>query len=129
MVCNSSVSEIYGEQEGTAYSGHFGCTCYHPLFCFNQFGDVERTLLREGNVHSANDWRAVLEPVWEMSAEKLLPLLKQFPSDEMEFYPVSREVNSPGVDKPSNIEPLRRTEEDDVTGSCLLSKGESTCSN
>ena len=36
--------------------------------------------------------------------EKLLPLLKQFPSDEMEFYPVSREVNSPQIDKPSNIE-------------------------
>src|ERR1017187_377818 len=45
------------------YNGHFGCTCYHPLFCFNQFGDVERTLLREGNVHSAKDWLAVLEPV------------------------------------------------------------------
>jgi len=60
---DSSVSETYGEQEGTAYNGHFNCTCYHPLFCFNQFGDVERTLLREGNVHSAKDWLAVLEPV------------------------------------------------------------------
>lgn len=60
---DSSVSETYGEQEGTAYNGHFDCTCYHPLFCFNQFGDVERAQLREGNVHSAKDWRAVLEPV------------------------------------------------------------------
>ena len=60
---DSSVSETYGEQEGTAYNGHFACTCYHPLFCFNQFGDVEGTLLREGNVHSAKDWRAVLAPV------------------------------------------------------------------
>ena len=60
---DSSVSETYGAQEGTAYNGHFGCTCYHPLFCFNQFGDVEGTLLREGNVHSAKDWRAVLESV------------------------------------------------------------------
>jgi len=60
---DSSVSETYGEQEGTAYNGHFGCTCYHPLFCFNQFGDVERSVLREGNVHSAKDWREVLEPV------------------------------------------------------------------
>ena len=33
---DSSVSETYGEQEGTAYNGHFNCTCYHPLFCFNQ---------------------------------------------------------------------------------------------
>jgi hypothetical protein len=60
---DSSVSETYGEQEGTAFNGHFGCTCYHPLFCFNQFGDVERSLLRDGNVHSAKDWRAVLAPV------------------------------------------------------------------
>jgi len=60
---DSSVSETYGRQEGSAYNGYFGCECYHPLFCFNQFGDVERALLREGNVASADDWRAVLEPV------------------------------------------------------------------
>ncbi|MBY0586827.1 IS1380 family transposase [bacterium] len=60
---DSSVSETYGQQEGTAYNGHFECTCYHPLFCFNQFGDLEQALLRNGNVHSAEDWRAVLEPV------------------------------------------------------------------
>ncbi len=60
---DSSVSETYGEQEGSAYNGHFGCTCYHPMFCFNQFGDLERASLREGNVHSADDWRSVLEPV------------------------------------------------------------------
>jgi hypothetical protein len=60
---DSSVSETYGQQEGTAYSGHFECTCYYPLFCFNQLGDLEQALLRNGNVHSAEDWRAVLEPV------------------------------------------------------------------
>ncbi len=60
---DSSLSETYGEQEGSAFNGHFGCTCYHPLFCFNQFGDVEGVLLREGNVHSAKDWLSVLEPV------------------------------------------------------------------
>jgi hypothetical protein len=30
---------------------------------FNQLGDVERCALRPGNVHSADGWRAVLEPV------------------------------------------------------------------
>ena len=60
---DSSESPTYGEQEGTAYNGHFACTCYHPLFMFNQFGDVERCALRPGNVHSADGWRAVLEPV------------------------------------------------------------------
>jgi hypothetical protein len=48
---------------GSAYNGHFGCTCYHPLFVFNQLGDVERCALRPGNVHSADSWRAALEPV------------------------------------------------------------------
>jgi hypothetical protein len=60
---DSSESPTYGEQEGSAYNGHFACTCYHPLFVFNQFGDVERCVLRPGNVHSADGWRALLEPV------------------------------------------------------------------
>ncbi len=60
---DSSESPTYGEQEGSAWNGHFRCSCYHPLFLFNQFGDLERCLLRPGNVHSAEDWRAVLEPV------------------------------------------------------------------
>jgi hypothetical protein len=60
---DSSESPTWGEQEGSAWNGHFRCTCYHPLFLFNQFGDLERCLLRPGNVHSAEGWRAVLEPV------------------------------------------------------------------
>ena len=60
---DSSVSPTYGDQEGTACNGHFGCTCYHPLFVFNQFGDLERCALRPGNVHSAHEWRDVLDPV------------------------------------------------------------------
>src|ERR687884_2228708 len=60
---DSSVSPTYGEQEGSAYNGHFGCTCYHPLFVFNQFGDLERCALRPGNVHSAEGWRELLQPV------------------------------------------------------------------
>jgi hypothetical protein len=60
---DSSVSETYGQQEGSAYNGYFGCECYHPIFCFNQFGDVERAMLRNGNVASADDWHSVLEPI------------------------------------------------------------------
>jgi hypothetical protein len=33
---------------------------YHPLFLFNQFGDVERCALRRGNVLSADGRRTVL---------------------------------------------------------------------
>ncbi|MBP0129128.1 MAG: IS1380 family transposase [Nitrospira sp.] len=60
---DSSVSPTHGDQEGTAYNGHFACTCYHPLFVFNQFGDLERCALRSGNVHSADGWHDVLGPV------------------------------------------------------------------
>ena len=38
---DSSESPVHGEQEGSAYNCHFRCTCYHPLFCFNQFGDCD----------------------------------------------------------------------------------------
>jgi DDE family transposase len=71
---DSSESPIHGEQEGSAYNGHFGCTCYHPLFVFNQFGDLERCRLRPGNVHSAEDWRLVLEPVVARYRERGLAL-------------------------------------------------------
>ena len=60
---DSSESPVHGEQEGAAYNGHFGCVCYHPIFVFNQFGDCEGAMLRPGNVHSAHDWRDVLEPI------------------------------------------------------------------
>jgi hypothetical protein len=60
---DSSVSPTYRDQEGTAYNGHFACTCYRPLFVFNQFGDLERSALRSGNVHSAHGWKEVVEPV------------------------------------------------------------------
>jgi Transposase DDE domain group 1 len=60
---DSSVSPTHGDQEQSVWNGHFGCTCYHPLFVFNQFGDLERCALRPGNVHSADGWEQVLKPV------------------------------------------------------------------
>jgi hypothetical protein len=60
---DSSVSPTHGDQEKSVWNGHFGCTCYHPLFVFNQFGDLERCALRPGNVHSADGWEDVLKPI------------------------------------------------------------------
>jgi hypothetical protein len=60
---DSSVSPTHGDQEGTAYNGHFACTCYHALFVFNQLADLERSALRPGNVYSADGWKDVLAPV------------------------------------------------------------------
>jgi len=66
-----SVSEkTYDAPERTAYNGQFGCTCYYPLFCFNRFGDLERALLHEGQVHTADDWQTVLEIVGEIRRDK-----------------------------------------------------------
>jgi hypothetical protein len=70
---DSSVSETYGHQQGSAYNGHFGCTCYHPLFVFNPFGDLERVLLRRGSHHSAKFWRRVLLPVIARYRDLKLP--------------------------------------------------------
>jgi hypothetical protein len=60
---DSSESPTHGRQESSAWNGHFACICYHPLFCFNQHRDLERAMLRKGNVHGADDWRTLLEPV------------------------------------------------------------------
>ncbi len=67
---DSSVSPVHGDQQGSAYNGHFGCTCFHPLFCFNQFGDCEGAMLRPGNVHSAERWKEVLEPIVQWYEQK-----------------------------------------------------------
>ena len=47
---------VYGQQENSAYNGHFESTCYHPLLLFNREGDCLAAKLRPGNVHSAEDW-------------------------------------------------------------------------
>jgi hypothetical protein len=60
---DSSVSPTHGKQELSVWNRHYECICYHPLFVFNQFGDLERCALRPGNVHSADEWEGVLKPV------------------------------------------------------------------
>jgi hypothetical protein len=67
------VSETYGHQQGSAYNGYFACTCYHPQFLFNQFGDLERVPLRRGNYPSAKFWRRVLLPVIERYRDQDIP--------------------------------------------------------
>src|SRR5215471_13730207 len=59
---DSTEIPVYGEQENSAYNGHFESTCYHPLLLFNREGDCLAAKLRPGNVHSAEDWEEVLLP-------------------------------------------------------------------
>ena len=75
MDMDSSENPAHGQQDGAVYNRHFGCVCYHPLFLFNQFGDCERATLRPGNVHSAEGWKELLNPVLKGYQKKGLRLL------------------------------------------------------
>ena len=57
---DSTEVPVYGEQEQSAYNGHFESTCYHPLLLFNREGDCLAAKLRPGNVHSAEGWEELL---------------------------------------------------------------------
>ena len=72
---DSSESPVHGGQEEAAYNGHFECVCYHPLFCFNEFGDCEGAVLRPGNVHSADGWEEFIEPIAERYLNMAVSLL------------------------------------------------------
>jgi len=70
---DSSESRVHGDQEGAMWNGHFQSKCLHPLFVFNQYGDLERSALRPGNVHSADGWENVLKPVLARYTTKARP--------------------------------------------------------
>ena len=59
---DSTEIPVYGEQEQSAYNGHFESTCFHPLLLFNREGDCLAAKLRPGNVHSAEGWEKLLLP-------------------------------------------------------------------
>jgi hypothetical protein len=59
---DSTEIPVYGQQEHSAYNGHFESTCYHPLLLFNREGDCLAAKLRPGNVHSAEGWKELLLP-------------------------------------------------------------------
>ena len=59
---DSTEIPVYGEQEQSAYNGHFASTCFHPLLLFNREGDCLAAKLRPGNVHSAEGWEKLLLP-------------------------------------------------------------------
>ncbi len=59
---DSTEIPVYGQQEQSAYNGHFESTCYHPLLLFNREGDCLTAKLRPGNVHSAEGWEELLLP-------------------------------------------------------------------
>ncbi len=87
---DSSESPVHGDQEGSVWNGHFQSKCLHPLFVFNQFGDLERCALRPGNVHSADGWENVLRPVLSRYSAKVRPSItrRRFRADAAFAIPV-----------------------------------------
>jgi hypothetical protein len=67
---DSTEIPVYGQQEHSAYNGHFESTCYHPLLLFNREGDCLAAKLRPGNVHSAEDWDELLLPEIERQRKR-----------------------------------------------------------
>ena len=67
---DSTEIPVYGQQEQSAYNGHFESTCYHPLLLFNREGDCLAAKLRPGNVHSAEGWDELLLPEIERQQDQ-----------------------------------------------------------
>jgi Transposase DDE domain group 1 len=67
---DSTEIPVYGQQEQSAYNGHFESTCYHPLLLFNREGDGLAAKLRPGNVHSAEGWQELLLPEIERQQQQ-----------------------------------------------------------
>ena len=59
---DSTEVAVYGQQEQSAYNGHFGSSCYHPLLLLNRERDCLAAKLRPGNVHSAEGCEELLLP-------------------------------------------------------------------
>jgi len=67
---DSTEIPVHGQQEQSAYNGHFESTCYHPLLLFNREGDCLAGKLRPGNVHSADGWEELLLPEIERQQQR-----------------------------------------------------------
>jgi hypothetical protein len=81
--------------------------CYHPNFLLNQFGMLERCALRNGNVHSADGWRDVLDPViaryanrdlggrfFRVGAAYAIPAIYERPEEPGYFYAIRLPANN-----------------------------------
>jgi hypothetical protein len=59
---DSTEIPVYGQQENSAYNGHFESACCHPLLQLNREGDCPAAKPRPGRVHSVDDWEELLLP-------------------------------------------------------------------
>jgi hypothetical protein len=74
---DSTDDEAHGSQEGAAYNGHFGFKAFHPLHAHlgDGLGELVKSRLRAGNVHTADGVVEFVEPLLprllSMAAEAL----------------------------------------------------------
>ncbi|HET7229784.1 MAG TPA: IS1380 family transposase [Longimicrobium sp.] len=55
--------EVFGQQPGSAWNGHYRMNCYHPLVVRSEWGDYLGAKLRPGNVHTADGGLAFVLPI------------------------------------------------------------------
>lgn len=55
--------EVFGQQPGSAWNGHYQMNCYHPLVVRSEWGDYLGAKLRPGNVHTADGGLAFVLPI------------------------------------------------------------------
>jgi hypothetical protein len=67
---DSTEIRVHGQQERSAYKGHFESTCYHPLLLFNREGDGPGAKLRPGHAHSVEGRSELLLPEIERQGKQ-----------------------------------------------------------
>lgn len=89
--------EVYGQQEGSQFNGHYGVRCYHPLVALlGETGDLVDVRLREGNAHTA-----------EGALEFILPLLDRLERDLCQVASVRIDAGFPAEELLSGLEARR----------------------
>ncbi len=87
---------MVGEKALARAGAFFLALCLHRFQCTSQ-RDLSVILGRD----QEEAWldKGLKEPA------DLMPILRPYPADEMELYPVSKLVNKPTVDRPELVEP------------------------
>jgi hypothetical protein len=64
--------EVFGQQPGSQYNGHYHARIYHPLVCsIGETGDMLDAKLRPGSVHTAQGDLDMLLPLIEQADKRL----------------------------------------------------------
>jgi len=76
---DSSVSETFGRQEGARYNGHFGCTCYYPIFCSTTSATSRDACSGKGTSSAPRTGMWCLCPLWLATATVIYTVISDVP--------------------------------------------------